>query len=112
MANQLSVNPIVLDTDLPSYQAAQTLTASVEPLGLRIRKMALFGNGTTVAGTVSVTDPVSGRLLLVPMIIPAGGSLDTALFEDDYPSAPPMWTDFKVTGLTSTVTKLVLWVSL
>lgn len=109
MANSLSTNPLVLTADLASFQAAQTLTAQSEPLGIRIRKRALYANASTVAGTVTVTDPVSGRLLLVPVAVAAYQITDAVLYAQDFPSDPQMWTNFSATGLTATKTTLVLW---
>lgn len=109
MANQLSQNPMILDTDFASYQAVQTLTATAWKLGLRIRKIALVANAATVAGQVTVTDPNNSRNLLLPMNISAGQSAGTILYTDDFVSSPPVWSDFAVTGLTATKTSLYIW---
>ncbi len=110
MSNVLTSNPMVLDTDITSYQAAQTLTSQSELLGIRVSKMALIAKSTTVAGNVTVTDPASCNSLLLPMSVSAGSTADTVLFSDEFDSEL-VWEDFKVTGLTATGTELYLWYS-
>lgn len=111
MANQLGSDPVVIDTDLNSFNAAQTLnpaTGDGVQGGLRVRKMALVvGGSAAVAGTVTVTDPVSGINLLAPMQV-VNGAANTILFDDDF-IRPLVWSDFKVTGVTATGTKLYIW---
>jgi hypothetical protein len=107
MANQLSSVPIVLDTDLPSFMAVQTLRPG-QKWNMNISKMALEANGATSSGSVTVTDPVSGRFILAPMLIPAGDASEFIVFLDDISSPIPA-TDICVTGLTATGTKLYLW---
>lgn len=109
MANVLYANPLILDTDLASFQANQTLTAATELLGLRVRKIALYVNSTSVAGTVTVTDPVTTNPLHAPMVITASQAAGTILFTDDFGASGLTWEDFKVTGLTATSTKLMIW---
>lgn len=108
MANNLVATPMSLDTDLASYQAAQTLTAQAELLGLKIRKIALFANASTVAGTVTITDPVTNANLVQPIPVAATLAAGAPIFTDDLTSSLT-WADFKVTGLTATKATLLLW---
>jgi hypothetical protein len=110
VSNQLSVNPMALDTDIASYQAAQTLTAATELLGVRVRKIVLVAASTTAAGTVTVIDPVSNTTLAAPIVVAASQAAGTVIFSDEIVS-PPMWSDFKVTGLTATATRMYIWYS-
>lgn len=107
MSNILNVVPTAIDTDLASYQAAQTLTAQSEQLGLKVKQIALVANGATSAGTVTVTDPISGANLLPPMVVAAALASGTLIFFQSYPGAN--WQDFKVTGVTATGTRLCIW---
>lgn len=106
MPNNLGVMPLSVDTDLASFGAAQTLQA--KPFGIRVWKIALVATATTVAGTVTVTDPISGAPLMAPMLVPAALPTDTILFYDN-PTQLMLMQDFKVTGVTATSTRLFLW---
>jgi hypothetical protein len=99
---------MVLDTDMASYQAVQTLVAGSNPLGLKIKKIALYSNSTSVAGTVSITDPITTNPLMAPMVVSAGQAAGTVLYFDEFTNVL-RWQDFKVTGLTATSTKLMIW---
>jgi hypothetical protein len=112
MANSLSTNPIVLTADIASYQAAQTLTAASEPIGVKIRRITLLSAGTTVAGSVAITDPASGRNLVPPIAVAAGVASGTRILDIDLADDPTIAPDFKVVGVTATVTSLYLEVSL
>lgn len=106
MANSNNSMPILLDTDTNSWGKAQTLQAT--PFGLRVWKIALFVNTTSIAGTVNIVDPNDNTVLLAPMVVPAAGAAGTLYFYDN-PIQLLQWRDFKVTGLTATSTKLMIW---
>ena len=108
MANSLLTNPLVVTADLASYQAAQTLTAQSELLGLKVKKFAIVATAATAAGTVSIVDPVSNTVLLAPVVVAASLATGTVVATDDFPNNLT-WADFKVTGLTATNTELLLW---
>ena len=107
MSNQLSVIPTTIDTDLPSYQAAQTLTAQTELSGLKVKQIALVANGATAAGTVTVTDPITGANLTPPLVVAASLANGTLIYFQAYPNVN--WQDFKVAGVTATNTRLCVW---
>jgi hypothetical protein len=122
MANNYNSNPLLLDTDFVSWRALQTLNvgnlpsnaqqnsgAVVRQPGIRPTKILLESNGTTVAGTVSITDPIDSRILWFTNVIVTAGAAGTPIDEDDFAEHFPTWKDFSVTGLTATVTKLYIW---
>lgn len=106
MANALGNMPITIDTDLVSFGASQTL--QTKPFGLRVWKIELAATTSTTAGTVSITDPVSGIPLLAPMLVPATQATGTIIFYDN-PTQLLQWKDFAVTGVTATGTRLFVW---
>lgn len=106
MANNLGVMPLSIDTDLANFGTSQTLQAT--PFGLRVWKFALVANATTVAGTVTVTDPASGVPLIPPMVVSAGATAGTTLYYDN-PTQLLTWKNFAVTGTTATSTRLFVW---
>lgn len=117
MANSYNSNPIYLDTDMTSgWKAAQTLNTGNLPttiqnpgpiprqFGIRVSKVLLTANGTTVAGTVLIADPNDSTVLLsIPV------TTTQAPIEIDFAEHLASWRDFKVTGLTATVTKVQIW---
>jgi hypothetical protein len=107
MANSYNTMPIVLDTDVSDFGTSQTLQS--RPFGLRITKLALVANGTTVAGTVTITNVGGTQQLTNPMLVGAGLSANQTLYTDNMDGNPLTWQNFAVTGLTSTNTKLYLW---
>lgn len=123
MANSYNSNPIILDSDTSSgWRSLQTLNVGNLPTtlqqaapvtrqwGIKPYKVLLIANGTTVAGTVSVVDPIDGTNLIDPPIgVPAGQATGTVITREDFQQALPAWRDFKVSGLTATNTKLVIW---
>lgn len=106
MANSLNSMPITIDTDLASFGAAQTLQNT--PFGIRVWKIALYAVDASVAGTVTVTSPSGDVELLAPMVVPAASSAGTVLYYDN-PTQLLTWKDFKVTGVTATKTRLMVW---
>lgn len=107
MANSLGSMPLTVDTDLASFGASQTLQA--QPFGIRVWKMALIvAASTSSPGTVTVTEPNSGIVLLGPMVVPAASPIGTTLYYDN-PTQLLQMRDFAVTGLTATGTRLFLW---
>lgn len=106
MANNLNSLPILIDTDIASFGAAQTLQAS--PFGLRVWKIALYAAASTTAGTVTITEPISGIPLMAPMVVASGIAAGTLLYYDN-PTQLLQWRDFAVTGVTATGTKLMVW---
>lgn len=107
MANSLNSAPITVDTDLVSFGAGQTLQHT--SFGLRVWKIALsVSAATSSAGTVQITEPISGIPLLAPMVVPAASPIGTVLYYDN-PTQLLQWRDFAVTGLTATGTRLFVW---
>lgn len=112
MANNYNNNPIVLDTDMASgWKSLQALFANAaSAVGIRVYKIELVSNGTTVAGTVSIVDPTTNQPLWGPIAVAAtAGAAGTVLQREDFAMQMPAFRDFKVTGLTATVTKLYIW---
>lgn len=108
MANQLSTNPISISADLASFQSAQTLRSG-QTFGLSISKITLaVGSAASVAGQVTITDPVTGTNLLAPILVAGGTAAETIIYDDTL-SSPLSWADFKVTGVTATGTVLYIW---
>jgi predicted solute-binding protein len=106
MANSLNSMPIVIDTDLVSFGAAQTLQHT--PFGIRVTKLVLSATGTTSAGTVSITRP-GDNLELYPTIgVAAAATTGTTVLSDN-PEVALTWRDFSVTGITGTGTQLLIW---
>lgn len=106
MANSLNTQPIVVDTDLANFGTSQTLQS--RPFGVRIYKMALQVVDTSVAGTVTITNPIDGATLLPSMVVAAAGTAGTLLYFDNITDLLT-WKNFAVTGVTATHTRLFLW---
>lgn len=106
MANFPNNMPISLDTDIASWGAAQTLQARAP--GIRVYKLALQAVGTTVAGAVTITNPIDGSILLPTMVVAAGSVANTMLYYDNITDLLT-WKDFSTTGLTATNTRLFIW---
>jgi hypothetical protein len=106
MPNTPNSMPATFDTDFTSFFAIQTLQAQI--FGLRVWKIALYTVGVSVAGTVNITDPNDNTQLLAPMAVPAGSAAGTVLFFDN-PTQLLQWRDFKITGLSATGTRLMVW---
>jgi|SRR5581483_3283404 len=108
MANSYNSQPIILDTDIASgWRALQNL--ATKQIGIRPTKLIIESNGTTVAGTVSIVDPNDSTQLYLAAIGAGAGAAGTVLVREDFPGWFPAWRDFKVTGLTATVTKIFIW---
>lgn len=108
MANNLSANPIQLTADLASFQGAQTLRPG-QKFPLRVRKITLsVGSSASVAGTVTITDPITGIELAPAIPVAAGTAAHTVIYNDDLPETTS-WADFDVAGLTATGTTLLVW---
>jgi hypothetical protein len=105
--NQL---PLLLTTDFTSWRSQQTLVAQTSNAlaGIRPFKIVVASNGTTVAGTISITAPSDGALLYPVLLIPAGQATGSILYTDEI-ECPLNWRDFSVTGLTATDTVLYIW---
>jgi hypothetical protein len=123
MANSYNSNPIILDTDISTgWRANQTLntgnlpshaqqfsgTVTRQP-GIIVSKIVLESNGTTVAGVVTVADPNDGTVLWNSAVAAGAGATGTVLTREDFSDNFPAWRDFKVTGLTTTVSKIYIW---
>jgi hypothetical protein len=110
MANLYNQLPIQLSQDFVSWRANQTLVAQTSNAlaGIRPFKIVLASNGTTVAGTVSITAPSDGALLYPVLQIPSGQATGSILYTDVVPTSLT-WRDFSVTGLTATDTVLYIW---
>ncbi|SRR6266704_5958391 len=124
MANSYNSMPIILDTDIATgWRANQTLNTGNLPSniqqtsgavtrqwGIRVTKVEVISNGVTIAGTVTITDPKDGTVLFPPVNVPANaGASGTVIQREDFENHFPAWRDFIVTGLTATVTKLIVW---
>lgn len=108
MANVYTSMPLLLNVDMANWAAVST-ALQAQPFGLRVWKIALNALTTTSAGTVTVTDSVSGISLLAPMVVAAGSTAGSALFFDN-PTQLMTWpAKFAVTGLTATGTQLLVW---
>lgn len=105
MANLPNNMPATFDTDA-TWSSIQTLQA--RPFGIRVTKFSLVASAITTAGTVTVTDPNSGAILLGPMLVPAGIAAGTILFYDN-PTTALTWPNFTMNGLTATGTRLLIW---
>ena len=105
MANKANQNPLVLDTDFASFAAIGLNGA----LPLRVRRIALVAVSVTNAGTVAVTDKLSGAPLLSPTSVNAAQAASTILYVDEFGGISQTWPDFAVTGLTATGTALYVW---
>lgn len=108
MANALNNNPIIIDTDITSYR-----TAAPSLQGVRVNKLVLAvgPDGASTAGTVTITKPSDSSTLYPPLSVPVSQAADTILFLDN-PTAPNSsltWSDFAVTGVTATGSRLFLW---
>ena len=112
MANSYNSNPIILDTDIATgWRANQTLNTGNLPgysfarqPGIRVTKIVLTANGVTAAGTVTVADPNDSTVLFSTPVTTTQADL---VF--DFADHSAAWRDFKVTGLTATVTKISIW---
>lgn len=126
MANSYNSNPIILDTDISTgWRANQTLNTGNLPQnqyqqqvsgvtttrqwGIRPFRIQLLSNGTTVAGTVVVADPVDATILWQAAVAAAAGAAGTILIDESFNPITANWRDFKVTGLTATLTKIQIW---
>ena len=123
MANSYNSMPIILDTDtasgwvglqtlnvgnLPSN--AQQLSGAVARMpGVRPFRLQILSNGVTVAGVISVTDPKDSTILWQAAIAATAGATGTIIIDEAFDNTRLTWRDFKVTGLTATVTKMQIW---
>lgn len=120
MANALNQVPVIIDTDMASgWRALQTLNVgNLQPTiqnpgpitrqwGVRVFKVTLETNGTTVAGTVTITRP-GDNLVLWSYPVPAGATAGI-IKSEDFAGSFPAWRDFQVQGVTATVTKVKIW---
>jgi hypothetical protein len=123
VANSYNSNPLIFDTDTTQgWRSLQTLNTGNLPTtaqqlsgavtrqwGVRVTKIVLESNGTTVAGVVTVADPNDGTILWNSGVAAAAGATGTILTREDFADHFPAWRDFKITGLTATVTKVYIW---
>jgi hypothetical protein len=121
MANSYNSQPIIIDTDTASgWRSLQTLNTGNLPTtaqqlsgavtrqwGIHVPKLVLMTNGTTVAGTVTISDPNDSTVLWTSPV--AAGVTAGIIKSEDWSEAWASWRDFKVTGVTATVTKLLIW---
>jgi hypothetical protein len=124
MANSLNSNPIVIDTDITSWRAQQTLNSGKSPAtlqnpspslrqwGIRPFKIVIqSASTTTVAGVITVLDPNDSTVLL-PKVAVAGSTASADgdyLLTEDFEGSLPSWRDFAVTGVTATATRMLIW---
>jgi hypothetical protein len=108
MANSYTTQPMVFDTDITSYR-----TAANAANGVRVEKLALVvaTGGAATAGVVTITLPSArgGSALYFPILVGTQAANTTIL--NDNPSGQSIltWTDFAITGLTASGTKLYIW---
>jgi hypothetical protein len=103
MANIYNTNPIHIDVDMTAgWRSLQTLSGT--PMGIRVVKILLTGNPTAAAGSITITDPNDGTVLLA---LPVTSSMSPIQF--DFQTAGVGWRDFQVTGVTATTTALKIW---
>lgn len=110
MANQYNNQPLSLDTDTTSWRQNQTLVSQTSNAlaGISPYKITLEPNGTSSAGTVTITAPSDSSTLYPPMAVAAGATTGTVLYYDNLTQLLN-WRDFAVTGLTATSTKIYIW---
>lgn len=113
--------PIIYDTDNASgWRSQQTLNtgnlpSTIQQLsgavtrqwGIKVTKVELHTNGTTVAGAVTIADP-NDSTVLYTYNVPAGATAGI-INTQDFWGRLSEWRDFKVTGLTATVTKVLIF---
>lgn len=113
MSNVLTQQPILIDTDITTWRNAASVVALGYTTGIRVLKLvlAVSSAGASSAGTVAIAAPSDSAVLYPPIPVPAGQAAYTILYTDEpsSPSSTLTWRDFKVTGLTTTGTKLYLW---
>jgi hypothetical protein len=108
MANNYNSMPVVIDTDITNWGTSQTL--QTKPFGLRVYKIALYvGAATSSAGTVTVTEPNTSINLVTPMIVAASTTQNTTVYSDNPTQHLLFPSNFAVTGVTATGTKLLIW---
>lgn len=101
MANSPNTMPAVFDTDFTSYRAIAT-----DQTGIRIYKLILVPNGTSVAGTVQVSATNDSIPLYAPITV---GAAATGTIVNDNITDLLDWDNFGVSGLTASSTKLFVW---
>jgi hypothetical protein len=110
MANDYNSEPIVIDTDQTvGWRESQTLSSNTYATGLRITKIMLIAASSTSTGVVSIADPIDSTILYPPIIVAASAAADTVILNDNLDTQSLQWRDFKITGLTATATKILIW---
>lgn len=110
MSNSPNSMPAIFDTDFVSWRSQQTLVSQTSNAlaGISPYKITLEPNGTSVAGTVTITSPSDGSTLYPPMAVAAGGIMGNVLYYDNLTQLLN-WRDFAITGLTATSTRIFIW---
>lgn len=115
MANVLTQQPILIDTDITTWRNNAAVVALGYTTGIRVLKLilAVGPGGASSAGNVTITAPSDSAVLYPPLAVPAAQAAGTVLFSDEptSPSSTLTWRDFAVTGVTATGTKLYIWFS-
>ena len=118
MANSLTAQPILIDSDITTFRGAASVVASncTQGCGIRVSKLVLAvgPGGASSAGTVTITAPADSAVLYPPIPVAASISANSILVTDEPTDTVGdlTWRDFAVTGLTATGTKLYLWYSI
>lgn len=94
MANNLNINPIIVDTAFTSYKSSVSVTLG-QLFTLIVTKVRWVGPG--VAGqTVTIDDPQGGAQLLQMTSAAAGQDVEV-----DFSASPRLWRDFGVGAIPS-----------
>jgi hypothetical protein len=118
LVNAFNQNPIIIATDTTvagntNWRGSSGGSAFVGGLGIRPVKIHLVPNGTTVAGNVVINQitsfgsPKTADIVLAQFGVGAGAA--TTQEFDLAQIGSGEWKDFIVTGVTATVTALVIW---
>lgn len=112
MANSLTTQPMIVDTDITTWRGAAAITALGYKTGVRVQKLALVvaSGGAATAGQVTITAPSDSSPLYFPLVVGTQGAY-TVIYESNPtdPHGSLAWRDFAVTGVTATGTRLYLW---
>lgn len=124
LANNYNSNPILINVDISTgWRSNQTLNVGNLPSnaqqlsgavprqpGIRPYRIQVVSNGVTVAGLITVADPNDANTFFWQAAVPAtAGPAGTIIIDEVFDNTRPTWRDFKVTGVTATVTQLQIW---
>lgn len=102
MANSYTTQPLYFDTDMTvGFREESGLLSGQE--GVFVCNMLIIPNGTVAAGTINIVDPVSSAVLFKYPVATTLTPVSISFY------VPLQWRDFKITGLTATVTAIQIW---